>query len=734
MFKLNKINARIFKCRCRVNPISISDTAISYTFENKIGNLRFSGIAVDDYFGQIQTWNFNDDRFLNLYSNQGSLIYVIKENFKDYINYIGFPLPHSEYPKEYYIHFYGNKDTIRVDIDMPYPWIYIDDYYYIPGEAIIKEEPLPVLLIHGWKPTSDPPPWSTLIPLLKNKGIDHYEFTYSGLGEPRKHAIDLKIWIEKIRDLTKYKGKFDIICHSMGALVTRWYMDKLDGAKNIRQWIGIAPVNHGSAIANLEWLIPNILGYFFNGLTGTNPAETQMKTYSSTVLELNKKEINPDILYRNIVGINSSKEGKFNIFLNGKTRVENVDYNTGKNYCYYTYWGDGVVALSQSKLEGAGIDIFDDLNHNSLLHDSKVLNRIISYLENIELPSLNNLPDKPDPENDHYATGKGNQGIIYKNNICIAINKNQIIEFIIDSSIKEASILLTWLMEECELNLKLISPSGIEMNKSTYPIIEFCEGKNSIWYVIDKPEIGNWKAQLNALKIPKDGLKYTFLTFYESLIEIEPNTKRLKYVYNTSDSITITAFLNDDIRITGADVYAEVMQPDEGIYNIVLNDNANNGDSLADDGIYSNKIYTEQAGYYYLTFFAKGIIENETFERMEFLTLEILKDSLTIIKNKEEKNNYTLNYNLFQNYPNPFNTKTKICFELFTKANIKICIYNINGRLIKTLINEEKAAGYHSVIWDGKDENNKFVASGIYFYVLKDNNNITIEKHMLYLK
>jgi triacylglycerol esterase/lipase EstA (alpha/beta hydrolase family) len=50
---------------------------------------------------------------------------------------------------------------------------------------------------------------------------------------------------------TGYFGKVDIICHSMGAVVSRWYIEKLDGRNTIRQWIGLAPPNHGSYIANM---------------------------------------------------------------------------------------------------------------------------------------------------------------------------------------------------------------------------------------------------------------------------------------------------------------------------------------------------------------------------------------------------------------------------------------------------------------------------------------------------
>jgi flagellar hook assembly protein FlgD len=73
-----------------------------------------------------------------------------------------------------------------------------------------------------------------------------------------------------------------------------------------------------------------------------------------------------------------------------------------------------------------------------------------------------------------------------------------------------------------------------------------------------------------------------------------------------------------------------------------------------------------------------------------------------------------------QNHPNPFNPETTISFLTAEDAeNAELVIYNIKGQKVKTLVNEVLPAGEHSVVWDGKNTNNKAVASGIYFYNLK---------------
>jgi hypothetical protein len=85
----------------------------------------------------------------------------------------------------------------------------------------------------------------------------------------------------------------------------------------------------------------------------------------------------------------------------------------------------------------------------------------------------------------------------------------------------------------------------------------------------------------------------------------------------------------------------------------------------------------------------------------------------------EGDQNKRLSFHLFQNYPNPFNTSTVINYELKEDCHVKLNIYNLLGRKVRTLENGERSKGPHSIIWDGKDNSGKGVASGIYFYVLR---------------
>ena len=86
---------------------------------------------------------------------------------------------------------------------------------------------------------------------------------------------------------------------------------------------------------------------------------------------------------------------------------------------------------------------------------------------------------------------------------------------------------------------------------------------------------------------------------------------------------------------------------------------------------------------------------------------------------------------LHGNYPNPFNPATTIEFSIQNESNINLTIFNIKGQKIKSLVNESISAGEHSVLWNGRDTNDKQVSSGIYFYKMKAGDYQKVRKMLL---
>src|SRR4030095_2802024 len=70
-------------------------------------------------------------------------------------------------------------------------------------------------------------------------------------------------------------------------------------------------------------------------------------------------------------------------------------------------------------------------------------------------------------------------------------------------------------------------------------------------------------------------------------------------------------------------------------------------------------------------------------------------------------------FDLSQNYPNPFNPSTNIKFAIPKESDVRIIIYDLNGREVETLLNGKLEAGYYTIDWNGLR-----YASGVYFYKL----------------
>ena len=91
------------------------------------------------------------------------------------------------------------------------------------------------------------------------------------------------------------------------------------------------------------------------------------------------------------------------------------------------------------------------------------------------------------------------------------------------------------------------------------------------------------------------------------------------------------------------------------------------------------------------------------------------------------------NYELQQNYPNPFNPSTKISFSLPLTSFVTIKIYDMLGREVKTLVNNEMPTGVHSLEWRGDNNGGGTVASGTYIYRINAGE-FTATKKMVFLK
>ncbi|MDE3059007.1 MAG: VCBS repeat-containing protein [Bacteroidota bacterium] len=218
----------------------------------------------------------------------------------------------------------------------------------------------------------------------------------------------------------------------------------------------------------------------------------------------------------------------------------------------------------------------------------------------------------------------------------------------------------------------------------------------------DKRDTSNWKA---SVLYAGDSTAYTAMTIRDSAGSIDTVSRKSNpafvskfYGHNTDidgdhheDIILPYQALNDSIAITKATWNSSSSHYDTTKYN-VLNPNRS-----------CLRVLTGSA--------------TTTGVRAKDLTLVTPND-----------------YKLDQNYPNPFNPSTKISFTLPLNKQITLAVYDILGREVRTLINNEGySKGIHSVVWDGKNDQGSAVASGTYIYRLKFGN-FEKSKKMLLLK
>ncbi|MBM4403153.1 MAG: T9SS type A sorting domain-containing protein [Candidatus Cloacimonetes bacterium] len=119
--------------------------------------------------------------------------------------------------------------------------------------------------------------------------------------------------------------------------------------------------------------------------------------------------------------------------------------------------------------------------------------------------------------------------------------------------------------------------------------------------------------------------------------------------------------------------------------------------------------YTGEARFRFL-FGSDGYVSGEGWyiDDVRLITEIVSNDDNTVIP---------ANYRLFDNYPNPFNPTTTIAFSLPVGTEVSLEIYNVKGQRVRSLIHSsELDRGSHRIVWNGMDDHNRSVGSGVYFY------------------
>ena len=109
----------------------------------------------------------------------------------------------------------------------------------------------------------------------------------------------------------------------------------------------------------------------------------------------------------------------------------------------------------------------------------------------------------------------------------------------------------------------------------------------------------------------------------------------------------------------------------------------------------------------------------------------VVKAKIDAIVNNEDNLEECMAPGLIRNYPNPFNPKTSIEFTVPKEGKVLVTIYNIKGQKLKELLNKQMLAGKLTVSWDGTDNHDRLLGSGLYFAKIEQGNSRQIHKLLL---
>lgn len=136
----------------------------------------------------------------------------------------------------------------------------------------------------------------------------------------------------------------------------------------------------------------------------------------------------------------------------------------------------------------------------------------------------------------------------------------------------------------------------------------------------------------------------------------------------------------------------------------------------------SDSIYIESGGV---------IVKQYLVSEIDGLSFDRAQNPLVSVGKNEQSNNIPAQFTLSQNFPNPFNPSTKIQCYIPSAGNVKVKIFDINGRMVEEIFSGEKEQGEHTFSWDGTRGTQ--VASGVYLFTVQFNNS-QLTKKIIYLK
>ncbi len=362
--------------------------------------------------------------------------------------------------------------------------------------------------------------------------------------------------------------------------------------------------------------------------------------------------------------------------------------------------------------------------HYDGIHNSVGYMKDYYYDSRLQFQSLIDISNIHQPITDSYkilrSTDNGNSfTIIHEQNLNEAIYNLQMYA--------NDSLLVVAYQESGNpiINFKLYYENGT--------ICEYSIDLSSFPEIVD-PELLDIKLTNNLyVHISNSDFLY-FSDEAEFIIKYNMENNEIENITSFEPDYNLTNFniTNDDLKIfITCEMFNDELNPEPLTlhFNYSNDNNWNDVYNFETDFVnfvpYSSKIalnFNESDSLFFLI--------NVTDSLYSFGNLFLLTGSIDFSTGCLEEEIIKPGYNL-QSYPNPFNPTTIINFSLPKENEVILSIYNIKGQQVKTLTDDHYEKGEHSIIWNGKDSNNKVVSSGIYFCKLKVGNYSKTKKMIL---
>ena len=234
------------------------------------------------------------------------------------------------------------------------------------------------------------------------------------------------------------------------------------------------------------------------------------------------------------------------------------------------------------------------------------------------------------------------------------------------------------------ISLKKSMPEIIsEINGRICPVVKFSENKSHEFYVEIHVEKANDLFGIAFdLKYPHDKV---------DILSIEPgncwSSDRLLYHHNDKSNGSLAIAISQKAGQDGLDENLKI-------------------------AVLKVKSKTDYLTWEELKFEIINVAAN--ISRGEYFSLVVENATLNSVPFESPKD-----FQLYQNYPNPFNMATKISYTLPSENWVKVSVFNLLGQEVRTLVDMKQNAGWHTVHWNGRNNNEEMMPSGIYLVKMK---------------